>query len=189
MVVAAFLPWVKVDYGRLVLLQQGLVNTSASGVSSSNGGKITLVVGIVLIVAAVVVAVGSSPGLRRGMSTAALVVAALGVIVVVLNLANKTHLVDQQLSADLGRAPTPQERLILDRLGFELSFGVGIYIAGVGALIGLAGGVMGLAGRSAAPAPTMASGTAETWTVGGTPSDEEPSPRSDPAPGEGPPRA
>jgi hypothetical protein len=182
MVIAAFLAWVKVDYGRIPqLLHQTIANTTVSGVSGSNDGRITLAVGVVLLVAAVLIAMGSSPRLRRGMATVAVLVAAIGLVVVVINLATKDSQFNDAWKKQTGHTPTPQERAILDRLGFDVSYAIGIYVTGVGALIGLAGGVMGIAVRSAAPAPTMTAGSGEGWSVGGAPPAPAPAAGSEPS--------
>jgi len=149
--------WVKVDLGRVAQfahLPSG--SRTASGVSAGTDGKIVLACGIVLLAAGILAAMTSSRGARRAMAIVAIVAGLAAAGTVVANLATKDAQINDQLRASAGRTLTAAEftqaKAFLERLGFRVSWGIGVYVALVGGLIGLIGGGMGLASKSGAPA-------------------------------------
>lgn len=151
MVISAFLPWVTVEAGRI----PGLSDTSAAG--TSKDGKFTLVFGLLLIVAAVLMWVATSPGLRRGIAVAAVVLGIAGALIAIINLASKDSQFEDGIRTGLKGAgqevtdaQVEQLKAELKRLGFSVSFAVGIYLTAAAGLIAIVGGVVGLAARQPA---------------------------------------
>jgi hypothetical protein len=177
----AFMTWVKVDLGRVAQfahLPSG--SRTASGLSAGTDGKIVLACGVVLLAAGILAAVTSSRGARRAMAIVAIVAGLAAAGTVPANLATKDAQINDQLRKSAGRTLTTAEfnqaKAILERLGFRVSWGIGVYVSLVGGLIGLIGGGMGLASKSRAPAAPAVAGAPNGASAGSGGWDTKPVP-------------
>ena len=163
--VGCLLPWVVLDFGKLAILVQSPTRTlSANGWSLDALGKVALICSIVLLVAAILVAAGSATGARSAFGVVMVVAGTLIGLVAVFEMARKgsyvDHLLRTSFSSSLHRTISDAEfgrlKAVLDRLGFSVSFGVGLYLAVIGGVLGVIGGVLVLVGSSKEPEPVVA---------------------------------
>jgi tryptophan-associated transmembrane protein len=184
LVISSFLPWFKVAF-------RGASQTVAG--TKASDGKITLVCGLLVAIAAVVILVGKSAGLRRGMAILAIVAGLAGAAVGAIDLFTKDRQVDdilrKSLAGSTGHTATAAELALahkfLDRLGFSISASIGIYLILAGGLVGLVGGAMAVAQKEAAPAAppyqSPGGGGAMGFTPSAPPAPSAPSAPSAPA--------
>ncbi|MEX0990856.1 MAG: hypothetical protein WD004_01105 [Actinomycetota bacterium] len=185
--VGSFLPWVGVTIDPSVSLPPGTSASQSIGGLNQDSGKITLILGIVAIVAGLVMLSASSRGLRRGMAALALVAGLLVGGVVALNLATRDSQLDaafdDQASLIAGQIDAPPEEIEAQmREVFTVGYAFGIYIALLGGAVALVGGVMGVAskGDTTAAATTADADWAPAARDSGAGPDLGPSPDSGP---------
>lgn len=181
LLIAAFMPWVTVGLG-----QAGAgANLNVAG--TEGDGVITLVIGLIVLVAGIVMWLGRSRGLVKGLAIAALVLGIIGAGIAVYDITSKDRQFDQGLREGLGKS-TGQEisdeqlaaaKAELDRLGVEVKIGIGMYLTVVGGLLAAVGGILGLMAKGAGAAsgstaasgfPTAAAGSPSVPAPPGSPS-------------------
>src|SRR3972149_460512 len=126
-IIGSFLVWAKVsaDFGSL---GQGSVSVTVKG--TEGDGKITLVLGILLLIAGVVLALAKTRRLARGMAILAIV---FGVLVVAIGAYDAANIKSKSIPSGAG---IPQELLDL----IKISIGPGLWVVILGGGVGLVGG-------------------------------------------------
>lgn len=189
--VTAFAALLHVDPAQLT--GAGVTQTTSNTGLKTNAGKITLVAGIVVLVFAVLLAMGRRASRSAGI--AMLVGGAIGSASVLLNLATK----DSQINTELDSIAPQLTALGITKDAiknvFELKWGIGIYICLIGGILAIVAGIMamrssteaapmavttGAPGGFAAPAPPPPSAPV-------TPAPSDTFPAADPPPPEVPP--
>jgi hypothetical protein len=161
--IGCLLPWIVADFGRIAILIRSPTRTiSANAWSSDVYGKTAVIAAIALVVAAVLVAFG--PARRRyAFGVVAVIGGAIVLSAAIFELLTKgarvDHLLRETFESSTGKAIADVEfvRLkdVLARLGFSVSLGVGVYLAGLGGIAGIVGGAMAARERR----PRAAGGT------------------------------
>jgi hypothetical protein len=163
--IGCLLPWIVLDFGRIAILVQSPTRSLSANAWSLDGlGKTALICSIVLLVAAVLVAAGQAGGARSALGVVIVVTGSIIGLVAIFEMARKGSYVDNLLrdsfSSRLHRTISDVEfarlKVVLDRLGFSVSFGVGLYLAAIGGILGVVGGVLTLAGRTPEAEPVAA---------------------------------
>jgi hypothetical protein len=163
------------------------LNQSVSGWDAGGDGKITLVMGLIVLVAAVVMFV--KPNVRKAMAAIAIVAGLVGGGIAVYDLTRVNDVADEAEQAATGAAGTQLEQAgisqdIFDGV-FDVSAGIGLWACLAGGLIAVVGGIVALKGGAddvsttpmAASAPAPASGTGfEPAAPAPTPVASEPPP-------------
>lgn len=152
--VTAFAALLHVDPAQLT--GAGVTETTSNTGLKTNAGKITLVAGIVVLVFAVLLAMGKRASRSAGI--AMLVGGAIGSASVLLNLATK----DSQINTELDSIAPQLTALGITKDAiknvFELKWGIGIYLCLIGGVLAIIAGIMAM--RSSSEAAPMAVTTA-----------------------------
>jgi hypothetical protein len=188
---AAFAGLLGVDPGQLSAA--GVTNSATNTGLKSNAGKITLVAGIIVLVLAVLLAMGKRASKSAG--TGMLVAGAIGSAAVLLNLATKDSQIDTELDSIAPQLTALGITKDAIKNVFELKWGIGIYICLVGGILAIVAGIMAMrsptdtapmAMTTSAPAGGFAAAPpAPSAPVAPVPS--QTFPPAEPAPPEGPP--
>jgi hypothetical protein len=149
------------------------VNQSISGLDAGADGKVTLVMGIIVVAAAVVMIV--KPDIKKAMAIVAMVAALVGGgfavydIIQVNNLADDAASQAEEAAASVAGPALEQAGLNPDIFNdiFDVSTGIGLWVCLIGGVIGLVGGALALRSEPTTSA-TTAMGTPTGVTATGT---------------------
>jgi hypothetical protein len=124
------------------LTAAGVTTTTSNTGLKTNAGKITLVAGIIVLVLAVLVAMGKRATKSAGIGM--LVAGAIGTAAVLLNLATK----DSQINTELDSIAPQLTALGITKEAlknvFELKWAIGIYICLIGGVLAIIAGIMAM---------------------------------------------
>ena len=167
LIVGSFMTWVSVKldvnaFAELLgvdpslLTGAGVPTSDSSAGTKTSDGKITLVMGIIVVIFAVMLAVRKRAS--KGGGIAMIIGGGIAAAAVLLNLSTKDAQIDselEKLGPDLTALGITTEQL---KSIFDLEWGIGIYICLVGGVVAVIAGIMALRSSSAAPAMPATSG-------------------------------
>ena len=180
MALGSFLAWAEVSGGG--------TSVTAKGVDGSDG-YITLVAGIVAVVAGVVIARGTRRVLAVVMILAGIVGGGIGLYDALTAKDNVLDAAAEELAPTFG-ASAQQVRTVLDQAidagQLSVSISIGLYVVIGGGVVALAGGILGLlgSGEPAVPGQAAAPATPAT-TIAGSDVPPDPMPPATPPPDPG----
>jgi hypothetical protein len=176
----SFLAWAEVSGGG--------TSVTAKGVDGSDG-YITLVAGIVAVVAGVVIARGTGRVLAVAMILAGIVGGGIGLYDALTAKDNVLDAAAEELAPTFG-VSAQQVRTVLDQAidagQLSVSISIGLYVVIGGGVVALAGGILGLlgSGEPAVPGQAAAPATPAT-TIAGSDVPPDPMPPATPPPDPG----
>jgi hypothetical protein len=162
MALGSFLAWAEVSGGG--------TSVTAKGVDGSDG-YITLVAGIVAVVAGVVIARGTGRVLAVAMILAGIVGGGIGLYDALTAKDNVLDAAAEELAPTFG-VSAQQVRTVLDQAidagQLSVSISIGLYVVIGGGVVALAGGILGLlgSGEPAVPGQAAAPATPATTIAG-----------------------
>ncbi|HKX34470.1 MAG TPA: hypothetical protein VJP03_03965 [Actinomycetota bacterium] len=180
MALGSFLAWAEVSGGG--------TSVTAKGVDGSDG-YITLVAGIVAVVAGLVIARGTGRVLAVVMILAGIVGGGIGLYDALTAKDNVLDAAAEELAPTFG-ASAQQVRTVLDQAidagQLSVSISIGLYVVIGGGVVALAGGILGLlgSGEPAVPGQAAAPATPAT-TIAGSDVPPDPMPPATPPPDPG----
>jgi hypothetical protein len=180
MALGSFLAWAEVSGGG--------TSVTAKGVDGSDG-YITLVAGIVAVVAGVVIARGTGRVLAVAMILAGIVGGGIGLYDALTAKDNVLDAAAEELAPTFG-VSAQQVRTVLDQAidagQLSVSISIGLYVVIGGGVVALAGGILGLlgSGEPAVPGQAAAPATPAT-TIAGSDVPPDPMPPATPPPDPG----
>jgi hypothetical protein len=180
MALGSFLAWAEVSGGG--------TSVTAKGVDGSDG-YITLVAGLVAVVAGVVIARGTGRVLAVAMILAGIVGGGIGLYDALTAKDNVLDAAAEELAPTFG-VSAQQVRTVLDQAidagQLSVSISIGLYVVIGGGVVALAGGILGLlgSGEPAVPGQTAAPATPAT-TIAGSDVPPDPMPPATPPPDPG----
>jgi hypothetical protein len=128
----------------------GVTTTTSNAGLKANAGKITLVTGIIVLVAAVMLAMGKRASKSAG--TSMLIAGAIGSAAVLLNLATKDSQIDTELDSIAPQLTALGITKDAIKNVFEVKWGIGIYLCLIGGVLAIIAGIMAMRSSSdAAP--------------------------------------
>jgi hypothetical protein len=186
--IGSFLTWASVSVDTDVLIQklasalgldpsllQGQVptsgfNQSVNGFDAGADGKITLVMGIIVLAAAVVMIV--KPDIKKAMGVVAILAALVGGGIAVYDVAQVNDVANQAEDAASAIAGPQLQQAgvgpdVFEGI-FDVSAGIGLWACIAGGVIGLVGGVLALRGGPSTASVGMGTSTASTTPTTGT---------------------
>jgi hypothetical protein len=148
------------------LTAAGVTETTSNTGLKTNAGKITLLAGIIVLVLAVLVAMGKRATKSAGIGM--LVAGVIGTGAVLLNLATK----DSQINTELDSIAPQLTALGITKEAlknvFELKWAIGIYICLIGGVLAIVAGIMAMRSPTEA-APVAVTTSAPAAGFGATP--------------------
>jgi hypothetical protein len=180
MALGSFLAWAEVSGGG--------TSVTAKGVDGSDG-YITLVAGLVAVVAGVVIARGTGRVLAVAMILAGIVGGGIGLYDALTAKDNVLDAAAEELAPTFG-VSAQQVRTVLDQAidagQLSVSISIGLYVVIGGGVVALAGGILGLlgSGEPAVPGQAAAPATPAT-TIAGSDVPPDPMPPATPPPDPG----
>jgi hypothetical protein len=161
-VVGCLLPWLNINLGSfaiLITVPQKTLSPNAWGVDTY--GKVATVASVLVVLGAVGMVASTSNRTRDVFGLQAAITGAIVAFVAIFEVLSKgarvDHLLRGSFSAAVGRpisdAQFDRIKVLLDRLGFHVSAGVGMYLAIVGGALGVAGGLLAARDRRARRPP------------------------------------
>jgi hypothetical protein len=177
--VGSFLDWAEVSGGG--------TSVTASGVDGSDG-YITLIAGIVAVVAGLVMGKGTRRMLAVLVILAGIVGGGIGLYDALTAKDSVLDAAAEELAPTFG-ATTQQVRTVLDEAidagQLSVSISIGLYVVIAGGVVALAGGILGLRGVGEPEVPGQAARATPASTIGDpdVPSAPMPPPTSQPDPG------
>ena len=186
-VVGSLLSWASVSVSSPLL---GGLSQTVSGTSSSDG-KVTLVCGIGMVIAGLIIWLRSTRGLRLGLAIVAIVAGLVVAGIAVYDISTKDRQANRAFRAGVRSVPAArglsdaQIDALRRQFGVKFSLEAGIIITLVGGAIGVVGGIVtALAGE---PEVAPSAGLAGSPPVPSIPAPPTPAPRSPSPAGAAPP--
>lgn len=158
LVIGSFLTWVTVSldiakFAQILgvdasALQSATSSTTFSAAGTHGDGRITLVVGAIALLAAILVIAGVAK--KAGYAVVA-VAGVIGAGICLIEIASKSSQIDDALSNANAGPALAQAGISADSLKsvFNVSWGIGLWICLAGGAVALIGGVIGLMSKSA----------------------------------------